>query len=189
MVWDPCQPSTLAKKCYSFTCQPALIHPQHHHRTASTPRSYLTDAKGKQCHRSREHIHPLQQDLFKVTNPQLQKTPKPTCIPKPKPIAKPRALPNLPKHIPLKSKSYIPIPIPLQPSQPDSTPPPSTSAAMVDNLFHHLVSINDHPPNTLVPMKQHSIWSTLSPHCLRPITHASVSPLQHHQPQHLSQRC
>ena len=64
--------------------------------TVSIPRSSLIKAQGKWYHRSREHIHPLQQDLFKVTNPQLQRTPKPTCIPKPNPLAKPRALSHPP---------------------------------------------------------------------------------------------
>ena len=114
--------------------------------TVSTPRSYLINAQGKQFHRSREHIHPLQQDLFEVTNSQLQETPKPTCIPKPNLLAKYRALPYPPKQYPSKPKSSIPIPHPQEPSQPNATPSPISPAAMVDDLLHHLAFVNDPSP-------------------------------------------
>ena len=45
---------------------------------APSPQSNLIDIKGKQYHRSREHICPLQQDLFKLLTPKTQETPKPT---------------------------------------------------------------------------------------------------------------
>ena len=56
--------------------------------TVSTPRNYLIDAQDKQYHRSRKHIHPIQQDIFKVINLQSQKTQNPTHIPKQNPPCK-----------------------------------------------------------------------------------------------------
>ena len=131
MASNPCQPLTMVRKYYSFPQQvsshTSLVPSKKQH----PPRSYWIDARGKWYCRCQEHIHPLQQDLFKVTTPQLQEPPKPTCIPKPNTLTKPRALPQPPKHTPSKSKSHIPVPHLQQPSQPNPTPSPSTLAAMV----------------------------------------------------------
>ena len=71
---------------------------------ASTPRGYYIEAQSKQYCRTRQHIRPIQQDIFKspVPKPKAQ-LPKPSCIPKPSLSA--RAHPNtLPQSIHPKPK-------------------------------------------------------------------------------------
>ena len=119
---------------------------------ASTPKSYLIDTQGKWYCRSRECIHLLQQDIFKVTTSQPQGNKKPTHFPRPHPISKHRGLPQPSKCSPSHSKSTksnIHIPHLQWPSWPNHTSLPGTHTAMINDLLHDLAPLNDQSMNNL----------------------------------------
>ena len=130
--------------------------------SSPTQQSALTETlfcyQGKQNHRSREHIHLLQKDIFKITTTQLQGNPKPTCIPKPNPISKHRALLQPSKCSPLHSKStksHIPIHHIQWPSKPNH-----------HTIAQHPYSYGQHPPRSPCFLND---WSMNNPsQCVSP---------------------
>ena len=106
----------LAKRYFSFPSRKWDIPSTIVNRTSSL-QSYHTEAQGKHYCRIREHIHSIQQDIFKhpAPEPEQPQNPQPSHIPKP--FLSARAHPHIPQPIcpdhkstTTASNSHIPRP-------------------------------------------------------------------------------
>ena len=117
--------------------------------------SYSVEAKGKRYHRTRKHIRPIHLNIPVCKAPHQQQTKcytqtcKPSHIPKPQPhlnlLYQPKKFLSQPF---LHSHSHIPIPW----SQPQPAPAGNASPT-VDQLLHHLSTLNSPAPFPSVPMQ------------------------------------